>query len=302
MRKNNEVIINDYLSWVSVGHSSETVLSYKYPLKIFTEYLKEKNKKILLLSQEDFTKFAIYLREYRQIKNDTQSGYISVVRCLWDWLYKKGLVKFTYKDIALPKREQTNHYPYATKEEIDIILKSFNVFFPKELRNKCIVSFLFNTGVRVGELLSLDITDIDIEKKKGIVVTKKRKNHQREIYWDEETNNLLKNWLDVRKKIMDRFSNYSNGLFVNFCSWRGGKRLKRHAIEHIFREKRSELGIKKKISPHSCRHGFGHRALKNNVNLRYTQILLGHKKISTTQIYMNCSAPDVEKVYREKMS
>lgn len=294
-------VILDFLGWLSIAHSPDTCESYKWALRSFEIWLNGNCKEILQLQQKDFVDYGIYLKETRKVNTGTQAIYFTAIRSLWKWLFKQNLVKFSYDLIPSPKSATDNHYDYLSDQEYNLIINSFDEFYPKDLRDKTIISFLFATGVRLGEMLSIDIFDIDTEKMKGIVKTKKRKNHHREIYWGIETNNLLKKWLEIREKLLERDSIINNSLWINMAPQQFGKRLQKCAVENIFRKKRNELKIEKKITPHSCRHGFGYKALANNVHIRYAQEMLGHAKISTTQIYMRAENKDCEKIYREKM-
>jgi site-specific recombinase XerD len=202
----------------------------------------------------------------------------------------------------MPKGNDKEHYPFALEQEIKIIMDSFREFFPEELRDKTIVSFLWDTGVRIGEMLIIDASQIDLENKKAVIKTFKRNNHKREIYWTNETNLLLASWLEVRSQLIQKAKIRSNALFISMAPQSYGARAGKDVVQKLFRKKRQQLGIDRKITPHSLRHGFGARAVEKNVHPRHLQLMLGHAKLNTTMFYMGCENKETEKIYRNLMA
>ena len=119
------------------------------------------------------------------------------------------------------------------------------------------------------------------------------------MYWDEETNRLLERWLEVRERILGRKDSGTEALFISFNTATDPKRMDRSAVQKTFRAARAKLGIEKRITPHSCRHGFASLGVKRNVNLRYLQVMMGHANIRSTTIYMGYKNSDVESEYRK---
>jgi len=291
-----------FLDWLSIAHTLETVNSYKWGLKIFIDWLDGVEKDLLSLQEKDFVEYAHYLKDDRRVKNSTAASYFSGVRTIWRWLYRQNLVANSNEMIPIPKADDGEHYPFLTEEELKVVLNSFDEFYPLELRDKTAFAFLFATGLRIGEFLQMNVGDIDLIKQKATVKTEKRKNHHREVYWDDETNELLRKWIEVRGKILShRSSKKTDALWVNLSPQGFGQRAQKCIFQKLFRRKREELGITKKITPHACRHGFGHKAVKMEVHPRMLQKMLGHAKLNTTMIYMGVEDIEVEKVYREKM-
>jgi len=301
MTKNQE-FYGQFLNWLSIGHTSATVSSYQWGLKIFIDWLDGTEKELLELKEKDFVDYCHYLKNDRRVKNSTAASYFCSVRTMWRWLYRQKMVLFSDDLIPVPKADDREHYPFLTECELELILGSFDEFYPKDLRDKTIFAFLFATGLRLGELLDIDAADIDLDRQKATVKTEKRKNHYREVYWDDSTNELLKKWEVVRKKILARHGINQGALFINMSTHGFGQRAERFMIQKLFRRKRKELGIKKQITPHTCRHGFGHKAVKMDVHPRMLQKMLGHAKLNTTMIYMGVEDIEVEKVYRAKMA
>ncbi len=291
--------MDQFLIWLSGGHTKATVQSYYWALHNLRKYLDIIQKDITECTLNDLTAYIQHL-ENKGLKSGTRNHYVTSVRAIWHWLYKQDMVDFDKEMIPLPDRVDTESYDYLTQEEYEQMLNALSEHFPKELRGKAIIAFLFNTGVRLGELLSIKMSDIDLEKMKGRVKTYKRKNHWRDIYWNEFTNNLLKKWIEVRDRIIEKLGN-SEYLFISLENNRG-EQLAHSTIQRMIRNLRHQLNIKRKITVHSFRHGFGHRGVETRVNPRYLQVMMGHANLRSTQIYMGYDTKDVEMEYRNIFS
>lgn len=298
--------IERFLLWLSAAHSKETVKSYYYGLRSFQKYLYIINKSLVECTLDDFSSFVQWMEE-RQLRSGARNHYMGCVRSLWRWLYRQSLVPFDENLIPKPPRTDTKSYDYLPEDAFYMIANSFNELIPKELRNKTIIYFLYFSGIRIGECLSIDLTDLELDRidDKGYpaprakIQTFKRKNHTRFIYWNTETNRLLRKWLEVRQGLLDHNFLKTQALWVSLHQTSQNNRLSRSEVQRIFRERREHFKIDRRYTAHSCRHGFGHNGIKNNLNIRYLQELMGHAKISSTQVYMQVDQKDVENEYRK---
>ncbi len=297
----NEQLYGQFLDWLTIGHSPETVQSYRWGLKIFVDWCDGTEKDIIDIKDDDFVDYSLYLKEIRRVKNSTHASYFCSLRTFWRWLYRKKLVSFNDDVIPVPKQDDKEHYPFVSQNEVDKMLNLFDDFYPDQLRDKTIVSFLYATGVRLGELLSINVDDVDLIERKMVIKTSKRLNHQREIYWNDKVNDLLEKWITVRNKLELKTPYKTSGLFINMSTKKYGQRIGKDAVQKMFRKYRYLAGIEKNISAHSFRHGFGKRAVENDVHPRYLQKMLGHAKLNTTMFYMGVADGELERIYRQKM-
>lgn len=297
----NQVVFEQFLRWLGGAHAKATVSSYKFALNGLNRYLDPLGKEIEKCTLDDLTGYLQWM-ENRSLKPGTRAIYATALRSLWKWLFTQNRVPFSESLIPAPPATDKESMPFLEPQIYQRFLAGFDEAFPKELRDKTIVALLYNAGQRIGELLSLDVDDIDTVNKKGLSKTFKRKNHKREIYWDDVTNELIKKWLPVREAILKREGLPGlEALFISMNTARPVERMKKCSVQKMFREMRKKLGIQQRISPHSCRHGFGYRGTKNEVNIRYLQVMMGHAKITTTQQYMGWKQPEVEDEYRKMM-
>lgn len=146
------------------------------------------------------------------------------------------------------------------------------------MRNLAIIDLLISTGIRIGEICSIKLTDINIIDKTLLIHGKGRKERLLYLSSDETINNIKK-WLDIRS------SHLNNHIFLN----RYGNPLTIHSIEDIFYKYRDLAKINPNSTPHYLRHTFATNLLINGADLRSVQEILGHSNISTTEIYTEIS-------------
>lgn len=161
-------------------------------------------------------------------------------------------------------------------------LKELSSDFRKNIciRNIAIIELLYCTGLRIGELVSIDIEDLDIDEQIVLIKGKGRKERILFISSDDVIKRL-KDWLNIRSL----FTPSCNSLFLN----KYGNRLSIYSIENIFNKYKLLSGINLRATPHYLRHTFATQLLSNGADLRSVQEILGHSNISTTQIYTEVS-------------
>ncbi|MBB6022405.1 integrase/recombinase XerC/integrase/recombinase XerD [Paenibacillus sp. JGP012] len=148
------------------------------------------------------------------------------------------------------------------------------------LRNAAIIELLYVIGIRIGELVNIDLDHIDLEERTVLIFGKGRK--ERLLYISsEEVIQKIKSWLEAR----EHFRPQSQALFLN----KYGQRLSIYSIEDIFSKYRDLAKVSKTSTPHYLRHSFATHLLNNGADLRSVQEILGHTNVSTTQIYTEVS-------------
>jgi len=243
------------------GKSRNTVKMYSYIAEQFLEFIGYDRERINLESIEKF-------KEYLAIEKGYSKSSI--------YLYVRALQSFVnyleVNDIGrlkAPKRPQKVPN-YLAGEEVRAILKSCS-----DIRERLIVELLVYTGIRVSELCSLRINDIDLNGR-TIRIRSGKGDKDRIVVFSEEMLPDLRSYISmIRSRMKSEF------LFPTSKS----KKISPVTVEKIIRRIVARAGIQKKITPHTFRHTFATSLLRNGADLRTIQILLGHSSISTTQIY-----------------
>jgi len=292
----NDEIIDGYIAWLGVGHTPATVSSYYDALRAFRKWARD-DKPIQDMLLEDVMRYIITLTSNKRTTS-TIFHYITALRSLFGWLYKQGRSKLDPDLIPRPIAEKVRR-DSLDKEEYDRIIASFKPIYPKDVRDRAIVAFLYATGLRLGEMLQIKIKDMDIEKRVVNVKTFKRRNHRRDVYWGNEAHGFILDYLKMRQMILDSKGIYQEALFISLESNGTGKAMQRCAVQRVFRAARIRAGISKKITPHSCRHGFASEGVKKGVKPFYLQEMLGHASLKHTMVYVHIHKEDVENEYRK---
>ena len=260
-----ESMIDDYMVELEIrNYSQNTIKTYHSILQNFHEYLKGEEK---LLTQN-------YI-------------YLNTVVC-------KKFLEFHdihfLEEIKNPKRTKSLPKSLNEKEVQDLInaVEWEEEDTPNKkrskIRDKVILALLYSTGLRISELTGLIRRDIDFEERTIRVRGKGEKD--RIVLFDEKTKDLLMEYLDLR----DSDSEY---LFTN----RQDNKLSSRYVQIMIKKYADKAGIRKKVTPHILRHSFATHLLKNGVDIRVIQQLLGHSSLATTQIYTSVDMDTIKTLY-----
>ena len=201
------------------------------------------------------------------------------LKAFYGYAQKNGLIKEDPTlGIESPKSEK-RHIVILTNEEIDALLDAPSGKTFKELRDKSMLELLYATGIRVSELISLDINDVNLDM--GFVCCKNSSQKERIIPIGRICTDALSMYIkNAREKIIS--DSREKALFVNLSS---GKRISRQGFWKIIKHYQQIAGISKDITPHTLRHSFAAHLLENGADIHSVQNMLGHSDISSTQIY-----------------
>lgn len=231
----------------------------------------------------------LYELSKQNISERTQARWISTVKTFFKFLLEE---EFREDNPArLLEAPKIGLYLPDTLEEseVDDISNAIDISTPLGQRNKCIVEVLYGCGLRVSELIELKISDINFMD--GYIQVLGKGDKARLVPLANKTADYIKNYIrDVRAlgKINPKSEDI---LFLN----NRGNKLTRVMVFVIIKEATQKANIPKKISPHTFRHSFATHLLKNGVDLRFIQEMLGHSSITTTEIYTHLNTEDLRK-------
>lgn len=274
--------------------SSNTEISYKRDLNNLFKYLKiTEQEQIYYVNQDALEKYVSYLNEIGRAAT-TISRSIASTKSFFSYLEEEGKIdKNPALRLKAPKIVKKTP-EVLTVKEIDALLKQPSKNTPKELRDKAMLELLYATGMRVSELITLNITDINL-KLEYIVCHDRKKN--RMIPFGSEAKNALVKYLDEgRNLLLGNNNNNNNNNDVLFLNCSGGK-MSRQGFWKLIKAYGAKAGINSEITPHTLRHSFAAHLVENGADLKAIQEMLGHSDISTTQIYMSAGNKRVREVY-----
>ena len=273
--------------------SKNTIDSYWLDLKYYIEYLDSeysinKFNSIKLNHIKNFITF-ISKVSYKTTLNRKMSS----IKTFHKYLFINNLSKVDPSHIAKSIKADKKIPTILSVEEIDLILDSIDLGKANGIRNKSIISLLYSCGLRVSELVKLNLTNIHFEDDIIRVIGKGDK--ERLIPIGLNAKNYLLMYLE---NIRPQLSRKANSKGIIFLSNRG-KELSRKTIWNLINSVTSLSSIKKKISPHTFRHSFATHLLEGGADLRIVQELLGHTNISTTQIYTHLDKSYLKEIHKQ---
>lgn len=295
--KNTDIKAN-FLLWLKAAHSPETVKSYDNSLRNLWRWLDEERKDLPECSLSDLVRYGSFL-EGRGLKSGTRNSYVSALRAVWKWLREQGIVTMSETMIPLPQKIDVESIPCQEPEMLEKMLGCFDEFFPRDLRDKTIMRFLFLTGLRQCEMRSIKTSKLDIHKRQAYVKTFKRKNHFRWVYFDDETARLLTIWLEVRDRVLERSRTASDWLFISLNSSAVGDAMSKHAVIRAFKYAREKSKIKTRISAHSARHGHATFLAKMGMDIWKLKDDMGHANLKSTQVYVHMKREDIQEQHEK---
>lgn len=270
--------------------SDNTLQSYKRDLKQFKEYLTDCELYYNRVKEEDIKDYIKELQEEGK-KASSISRCIASIRSFYQFILKRKKVKADpTANIKSPKIEK--RVPsILTSKEVELLLEQPKDVDLKGIRDKAMLEFAYATGMRVTEIISLNIQDVNLEEK---YVSCKTGNKQRNIPLGAMSLKALKEYIEQARDILLKNEN-EKALFVNI----NGTRLTRQGFWKIIKYYKEQAHITKEITPHVLRHSFATHLLQNGADLKAIQTMLGHSDISSTQVYMQFQDDGLKDIYRK---
>ncbi|MCM8819855.1 MAG: site-specific tyrosine recombinase XerD [Candidatus Omnitrophica bacterium] len=279
----------DYLK-VERGLSPNTVLSYGQDIKKYIEYLNQKNithpEKI---TRNDITDFLFFLRNKISIASICRI--LSSIKCFHRFLLREKIVISDPTDLIEAPKLERKIPSFLELDEVIKILNASNLHNIFGIRNKAILELMYASGLRVSEVATLKLSDINLQI--GFLKCKGKGFKERIVPLGKTALKFLQKYLvESRPKLLcKRNSIY---LFIG----QGAKPLSRQSIWKIIKEVVKKAGIKKHVTPHTLRHSFATHLLERGADLRSVQEMLGHANITTTQIYTHVNKTRLKEIHQ----
>lgn len=295
-------LIDEFLEYLEVERncSKLTIRDYRHYLEIFNDWVTTSlsSKPIKDLTIQDVRKYRVFLsnrvdKKGLTLKRITQNYYVIALRSFLRFLLKNDHETLEPSKIDLPKAESRS-LKFLDRDQIDRLVISINTKKPEGKRDRAIVELLFSTGLRVSELISLNRDKINLERREFGVIGKGGR--ARVVFISDRAATWLSEYLKTREDIY-------NPLFIRYSGReipeaRGEKmRLTARSVERIVKKyvRRARLSVDATV--HTLRHSFATDLLTNGADLRSVQEMLGHKNISTTQIYTHITNKQLRDVH-----
>ena len=282
----NNSYIEEYKTYLEYDRrfSKNTVNAYVLEVTMFSDYI---NKDLLNIEMEDISK---YLKAIAEKSNKTISHTISSLKSFYTFYEKLDKISCNPTvGIKSPKIEKT--LPTVLTLEEVLSLLDIPIETPFDARNKAILELLYSSGLRISELINLEMANVDLDE--NLIRVMGRGSKERIVPIGDYANEALTNYINNYRPIINKKN--STYLFLNNL----GNIVSRQYIFRIIKEECIKKGIKKNVSPHTLRHTYATHLLKNGADLRIIQELLGHENLSTTEIYTHLDNETLHNDYNE---
>lgn len=299
--------INDFLDYCDVekGLRNNTQKNYKEYLNKFFGWLKYKKLEGLLphqLTPEHIWEYRLYLSRYqnpktgKSLQKTTQNYYLIAFRAFLAYFVARDIVSLPPGKIVLPKPDKSvKTVKFLNLEQVGKLLTAVEPKDDASIRNRAILETFFSTGLRIAELVALNIEQFaNIKNKKDFELSIIGKGGKpRSVYFSERALEWIKKYLNTRK-------DKEKALFINTSGRKDTDiRLTARSIERIVKRYAVLSGIPIFTTPHTLRHSYATDLLSQGVDLRTIQEFLGHSSIMTTQIYTHVTNKHLRDVHRQ---
>ena len=293
MIENNRNLVEGYIEYLFVNKnlSKNTILSYKDDLKKFISFIEQNDlKKLENNIIQNYVKFLS-----KNFSPKSHSRKLSSLKAFFNYLFDLKLVnKNPIADVDFPKITKTIPKLLSEKEIFTLLERTYNDSSFKGLRMSVMMEILYATGIRISELV--EIKNGDLSEDFSSVLIKGKGGKQRVVPLFGKVKEVLKKYLFEKR----HFNTKGSFLFPSNSKF---GHITRHRFFQLLKKLSLECGINvSKVSPHTIRHSFASHLLERGVDLRIIQESLGHKDISTTQIYTHIQSKKIRKILEEKHS
>lgn len=271
---------------ITRGRAKRTIENYRHYLGRFFRFTGNiQVEEITIVVVENYQLFLNKIA----LSKKTQSYHVIALRAFLKYMWKCDIRTLAAEKIEVPKIASRT-IECLSRDEVEDLLQSARTDTLSGLRDRTILEMLYSTGLRVAELVKLNIIDINTKRREFTVVGKGEK--PRLVFLSSRASYFLDKYIETRE-------DKAGPLFISYSRGRkdGSKRLSTVTVEKIVREHAQFAGIAKQVTPHKLRHSFATELLINGASIRAVQELLGHASITTTQLYTHITNKHLKETF-----
>lgn len=283
--------IEEFIEYIRIerNYSDYTETNYLIDLEQFEDYLKNNKINFKNIKYKEITEYIMYLKEVKKVKPTTINRHLSALRSFYNFLLKENIITSNpFKIVKGPKKEKKlpNYMKYS---EFEKLVETCDET-PLGIRNRALIELLFATGARIGELIKINVQDIDYSNREIKVLGKGNK--ERICYFNSYSEEYLKIYInEARPSLLN--NKKSDRLFINHI----GGELTDRGVRDILDKLIKKACLDNNVTPHTFRHTFATMLLNEGCDLKSVQELLGHVNLSTTSIYTHLTNDRIKDIY-----
>lgn len=297
-------LLNDFLEYLELERnvSKLTIRNYKHYLERFIAFFGANSPTPASITPEKIREYRLFLSRFADardmtLKRVTQNYHLIALRSFLKFLIKRGIRAVSPEMVELGKAESRSIL-FLERDAVERLLNMPEISSPEGFRDKAILELLFSTGLRVSELVSLNRDQVNLERKEFGVIGKGRRS--RVVFVSDTAGDWLGRYLTSREDSWKpMFIRYSGKTPDENDKTGESRRLSARSVQRSVEKYVKKARLPVKITPHGLRHSFATDLLHSGADLRAIQELLGHKNVSTTQIYTHITNPQLREIHQK---
>ncbi|MBQ3307874.1 MAG: tyrosine recombinase XerC [Bacilli bacterium] len=280
----------EYLKYQK-NYSDYTIISYKNDIIEYLEYIQSEGLNYKEIEYSDIRFYLMFLKEQKKDGNSSIDRKLSSLRGFYKYLANEKIISSNVFSLVNGPKKSKKLPHYFEYNELEEMFEVPDINTPLGQRDSLLLEMLYATGCRVGELVNIKTSDIDLSQRKILILGKGNK--ERYVTYGDYCEDILQLYLkDGYQKLKKQETDY---LFLN----NNGGALTERGVRYLLEKIIQKTSINKKISPHMIRHSFATHLLNEGCDLLTVQKLLGHESIKATQIYTHVTTDRLKEVYYE---
>ncbi len=291
--EDNKIAIEAFADalWMERGLSDNTLAAYRSDLNAFANWLDKQQVSLVAAQRNDLLEY-LAERAKQGTRVRTTARLLSSLRRFYQYLVREGKLQEDPSARIDAPRLMKSVPKFLTEEEVEKLLSAADISRPLGLRDRTMLEILYASGLRVSELVTLDIYQVNMQQ--GVVRITGKGGKERLVPMGEEAISWLDRYMrESRPDILK--GRPCDALFPT----NRAASMTRQSFWHIIKRYAQAAGINKQLSPHTLRHAFATHLLNHGADLRVVQMLLGHSNLSTTQIYTHVARERLKSLHSE---
>ncbi len=301
-----KLLINDFLEYLEIEKnvSKLTIRNYRHYLERFLGFLAARipSPTHVDITSEVVRQYRLYLSRFSDkhdltLKRVTQNYHLIALRSFLKFLIRRNIKVLAPETIELGKAE-SHSIKFLERDAIERLLNMPEISKLQGMRDKAILEMLFSTGLRVSELVGLNRDSVNLDRREFGVIGKGKR--PRVVFLSEKAAEWIKRYLASRQDLAKPlFVRYSGKKPIEGDKTGESLRLTSRSVQRLVEKYVRKARLPIKITPHGLRHSFATDLLSGGADLRAIQELLGHKNVSTTQIYTHLTNPQLRQIHEK---
>lgn len=284
----------DFLRYLSVERNASalTVKSYREDLTQAAEFFRSQGVgETERITTRLVRAYLAWLHEQGYAKTTTARR-LAAIRSFFRYLHRNGQVRENPAETLRGPRQERKLPNFLTEADLNALLETPSSHTPLGVRDRAILEALYSAGLRVSELVGLNLEDVDLDA--GVATIRGKGKRERLALLGRPALKALKAWLEEREHLLATLQRQSDAVFLNLR----GTRLTVRSVGRLVRKYLLQAGLNVRATPHTLRHSFATHLLDRGADIRSVQELLGHRNLSTTQVYTHLTTSRLHDSYR----